>query len=311
MISGLAPSVRSAKLNIAVLGAGAIGSTFAFQLARVGEHNVTVIARSGSVRLEQLRRDRAIVNVLGERASVEVADRIDPALVYDVILVTLLAHQVQAVSPDLRESKAKWIQFMFNTFDPESVQTQFGQDRCSFGMPFVQSRLDNEGRIDAKIGAFGQKTKMSEAGLAAVFNGSGLPAIVEPKMLLWLRCHAPLCIAFESVSLAAVRARGGAPWSGCLAVAQGLQESFSLSQRLGYKRYPSGKVRLQRSPLWIVAGLLWFVSRIPSFRDLLATGIKECCALIDVLVADAARVHPPVLVNRILAMNPLSEGESL
>ena len=63
-------SMQPSPLSIAVLGAGKIGSTFAFQLASVGHHDVTVIARPGSVRLQQLQRDDGIIDIKGERASV-------------------------------------------------------------------------------------------------------------------------------------------------------------------------------------------------------------------------------------------------
>jgi len=43
-----------------------------------------------------------------------------------------------------------------------------------------------------------------------VFNAAGLPALVEPDMPLWLHCHVPLCVAFESVSVASERGGGGA-----------------------------------------------------------------------------------------------------
>ena len=60
-------NVKSVKspLSIAVLGVGKIGSVFAYQLARAG-HRVTVIARPGSTRLQQLRRDNCIVLKTGE-----------------------------------------------------------------------------------------------------------------------------------------------------------------------------------------------------------------------------------------------------
>ena len=52
-------------MQIAIIGLGGIGSTFALQLARAG-HDVTAIARGR--RLEQLERDAAIVTAAGERA---------------------------------------------------------------------------------------------------------------------------------------------------------------------------------------------------------------------------------------------------
>lgn len=292
------------RLQIAVLGAGSIGSTFAFYFARTGGHDVTVIARPGSVRLQQLQRDGGIVDVKGDYAKVQVADALDEHTAYDLVLVTLLAHQVDAVLPALRRSAAKWIQFMFNNFDPERLRDAVGAERCSFGMPFVQASIDRDGRLNAKVGVAGQKSKMNCQEWVEAFIAAGMPAVFEPDMLLWLRCHVPLGAAFESVSVAGVRRGGGASWGESLVIARGMQESFTLIQRLGYRLYPSGKARLHASPVWMVASLLWFMSRIPSFRDLLATGAGECRALVDVLVAAAPRAHPAVSVPTIEAMKP-------
>ncbi len=70
-------------LRIAVLGCGRIGSTFAFHLAR-GGHDVTVVARPGSVRLDQLRRNGGILDATGARAQVQVAGQLDEQARYDL-----------------------------------------------------------------------------------------------------------------------------------------------------------------------------------------------------------------------------------
>lgn len=88
-------------------------------------------------------------------------------------------------------------------------------------------------------------------------------------------------------------------------LARGLQESFTLIRRLGYRLYPSANSLLHASPVWTVAGMLWGMSRIPSFRELLATGAGECRALIDVLLEAATQATPPVSVETIEAMRPL------
>ena len=295
-------------LRIAVLGAGRIGSTFAFQLARTGRHDVTVIARPGSVRLGQLRRDTAIINVKGERASVCVADMLDEQTPYDLVIVTLLAHQTDAVLPALQRSAAKCIQFMFNTFHPERLQAAVGTERCAFGMPFVQATLDGDGKLKATIGAAGQKTLMSEQRWADVFNTAGLPAAVERDMPLWLRCHVPLCVGFESVSVAGVQRGGGASWADALVLARGIHASFVLIRGLGYPVYPRAKRLIDRTPASVLAGMLWSMSRIPSFRELLATGKAECIALVDAMVAAAPRAKGPVVVASIQAMRPSESG---
>jgi 2-dehydropantoate 2-reductase len=300
--------LSSQSLRIAVIGVGGIGSAFAFQLARTGHHDVTAIARSGSLRLQQLQRDHGIIDSKGQHAEMRVADTLDEATPYDLVLVTLQAHQVDAVLPALLHSAAKRIQFMFNNFDPERLQHAIGAERCSFGMPFLQATVTSEGKLNATIGAAGQKSKMDHQGWVNLFIAAGLPAVFEPKMLLWLRCHVPLGAAFESACVAGVRRGGGASWAECLLIARGMQESFTLIQRLGYPLYPSGKKILKNSPAWVPASMLWSMTRIKSFRELLATGINECRALVDVLVAHAPHANPPVSVTRILAMKPLNEA---
>ena len=292
------------SLRIAVLGVGKIGSAFAFQLARIGGHDVTVIARPGSVRLQQLERDGAIVNVDDERARVRVVSTLDEQTPYDLVIVTLLAHQTAALLPALQRSAAKCIQFMFNTFHPERLQEAIGVERCSFGMPFVQATLAADGRLKATIGAAGQKTIMGQQRWVDLFKAAGLPAAFERDMPLWLRCHVPLCVAFESVSVAGERRGGGASWGEAMLLARGIDASFRLIKGLGYELYPVTKQRIDRSPTSVVAAVLWGMSRIRSFRELLATGKAECDALVDVMVAAAPVAIPPATVSAIEAMKP-------
>ena len=166
-------------LRIAILGVGKIGSAFAFQLVRTGGHDVTVIARPDSVRLAQLERDQAIVDIKGERAGVRVASRLDEATPYDLLIVTLLAHQTDPLLPALQRSAASCIQFMFNTFQPERLEAAISPERCAFGMPFVQATLDADGRLKATIGAGGQKSIMSRRRWVDVFTAAGLPAALS------------------------------------------------------------------------------------------------------------------------------------
>ncbi len=296
--------IPASPLRIAVLGAGKIGSTFAFQLARNGRHDVTVIARPGSLRLQHLQRDGSIVDVNGERASVRVTSVLDEQAPYDLVIVTLLAHQTDAILPNLQRSAAKCIQFMFNTFHPERLEAAIGVERCSFGMPFVQATLNHDGKLKATIGAAGQKTIMSQQRWVDVFNAAGLPSILELDMPLWLRCHVPLCVAFESVSVAGERRGGGASWGEAVVLARGIHASFTLIKGLGFRVYPRAKQRIDGAPTWVVATILWSMSRIRSFRELLATGKAECRALVDVMVAAAPLAKQPVMVSDIQAMKP-------
>lgn len=288
--------------RIAVLGCGRIGSTFAFQLARAG-NDVTVVARPGSGRLRQLRRDKGIVDVKGERADVRVADALDERTPYDLIIVTVLDHQVEAVLPALRRSAAKSIQFMFVTFEPERLKEAVGAERCAFGMPFLQARIDEEGKLDPSIPK-SQKSLMSDERWVELFNAAGLPAAHEPEMALWLRCHVPLCVGFESVAVAGERRGGGASWDEARLVARGVKESFALITGLGYPVYPKSKAQISGLPDPVLAFMLWMFSRVKPMRELLATGQNECRALVDVLAEAAPRARPAVRLSRIQALKP-------
>ena len=233
-----------------------------------------------------------------------ISSMLDEQTPYDLVIITLLAHQTDALLPALQRSAAKCIQFMFNIFDPERLQEMIGVERCSFGMPFVQATLDGNGRLKATIGAAGQKTIMSRQRWVDVFNAAGLPTALERDMPLWLRCHVPLCVAFESVSVAGERRGGGASWKEALVLARGIHASFMLIKGLGYRVYPGAKKRIDGSPTWVVAAVLWFMSRIRPFRELLATGEVECRALVDVMVATAPLAKPPIIVSAIQTMKP-------
>jgi 2-dehydropantoate 2-reductase len=294
--------VPSTSLKIAVLGCGKIGSTFAFQLARA-RNDVTVIARPASTRLQQLQRDNGVVTVKGERAGVRVTDVLGEETPYDLVIVTVVAHQVDAVLPALQRSKAKNVQFMFVTFEPERLRDAVGANRCSFGMPFVQAKLDKDGKLKPTISR-SQKTIMSQRRWVNVFNAAGLPAALETNIPLWLRCHVPLCVGFESVAVAGEQRGGGASWGEALRIARGVKESFALIKGLGYEIYPKSKARISGLPNFLVAFLFWIFSRVKSMRELLATGKNECRALIDVMLAAAPRAKPPVTVSKIQAIKP-------
>ena len=217
-------------LNIAVVGVGAIGSTFAYHLARAG-HDVTAIARPDSARLLQLQRDEAVILSSGEKAGLRVTDRLDEDVVYDLVLVTMLAHQLDAVLPALSRSKAAALQFMFNNFEPERLSKAVGEGRCSFGMPFVMSTLDSNGRLETRANP-GQKTLHGDARWAELFAAAGMASAFEPEMRLWLRCHAPICIAMESICVAGQRRGGGSTWREAVTVARGLRSGFAIIKAL-------------------------------------------------------------------------------
>jgi 2-dehydropantoate 2-reductase len=304
-MKNIAPAAKS-PLSIAVIGAGKVGSTFAYQLARAG-HDVTVIARPDSLRLQQLQRDQGIILKTGERAEVRVADKLDEEAAYNLVVVTTPAHQVDAVLPALQRSKAQYVQFMFLTFEPERLRDAIGH-RCSFGMPSLMVMMDSEGRIKPTI-ISSLKTKHGDQRWADLFRSAGIPSAFEPEMALWLRCETPFTAAIQSIAVAGQR-RGGATWAEAKAVARGLHGGFAIVEGLGYRLYPSTKSTMYSVPNFLIAFLLWVLSRIPAMRENLATGRNECRALIDTMVAAATTAKPPLpaAATALLAIKPTEES---
>lgn len=271
-------------MRIAIVGTGSIGSTFAFHLATHG-HDVTVVARGQ--RLEQLQRDQAIVTVKGDRATVRPLPRLDDAP-YDLVLVTLLAPQVDAVMPELKASPAAAVMFMFNTFESlEPLRDAVGANRFAFGFPSIFASLP-EGRLKADVYASGQVTTVTDARWAKVFTEAGIPTVVHPDLHSWLRSHAALVVPLMSMAMTVVAQNGaGVTWTDARRFAAAWSSGFRLVRALGNAVTPGPVVAMAATPEFVVAGLLWALSRTQTIRDLGALGPGEARMLIDSMVAAA------------------------
>lgn len=280
-------------MKIAVLGCGAIGSTFAWKLSLAG-HDVTAVARGA--RLSWLQREQAIVTGNGERAVVRVASSLDVATPWDLVLVTVLAPQVGAVLPTLGASAAKRVLFMFNTFDPIApLRDAVGQARFSFGFPMGVFTLLVDGRIHPQIRA---GTTVDDPELAGLFSSAGIPTVVERDMHSWLRSHAALVVPLMSIGVT-VHARGrGVTWREAAAQARAWTAGFAMVRKLGHPILPRSLALLTRLPKVIVAGLLWAMSRTKMSRELGALGSAEPRMLIDMMSATAPELAGPLRAVR-------------
>ena len=282
-------------MKIAVLGPGGIGSTFAFQLAQAG-HEVTVVARGQ--RLAQLVREPAIVRTSGVRAAVRVSAALDPQVPFDLVLVTVLASQVDAVLPVLSQSAARAVMFMFNTFEPLTrLREAVGAARFSFGFPAILATVD-EGKLNAKIISRPLATTVTDAGWAQVFTAAGIPSVPHPDMESWLRTHAAFVAPIMALCIRAYVRSAGATWTESREAARAITEGFALVRALGNAITPEPMQTLARLPERVVAGLLWSMSRVPAVRKSGAAGPGEPRVLIDQMVAAAPGLLPALTAIR-------------
>lgn len=270
-------------MNIAIVGPGAIGSTFALRLAQAG-HAVTVIARGK--RLAQLQRDGAIVTRGGARAPVQVRSALEPGTAWDLVLVTVLATQVDAVLPALAASAAKTVMFMFNTVAPlDPLRDVVGAPRFAFGFPAVLATLDEDGALTTQTFRHGQITTVTDAAWAQVFTAAGIPTVVHDDMQSWLRTHAALVVPFMITSVLSHRCQAGLSWAQALHLARALHEGFALVLRLGSAITPAPLALIRRAPAPLLASLLWISSRLAAVRKMGVLGPSEPRALIDAMAA--------------------------
>lgn len=283
-------------MRIAVLGLDPIGSTFAFHLARAG-HEGTGIARNK--RFEQVKTDGGIVTVKGERAAFAVEPVRDPTKDYDLVLVTVLAHQVDVVLPALKASAAKQVMFMFNTFEPLArLRDVVGPERFAFGFPAILATLP-AGRLAFDIVAVGQVTLSTDARWAKVFSESGIKTELHTDLESWLRTHAVLVAGLMTVTTRAYERNAGVTWAEATDTARAVHEGLSLVRALGNKVTPSVMNAIDCVPTSMLAALLWSTSRSPLVKTVGSIGAAEPRALIDAMVA-----MKPELTTRLRNIRP-------
>lgn len=285
-----------AGLRIAIIGPGRIGSTFALLLSRAG-HAVTVVARGA--RLEQLSRDQAIVPVRGAPAAVEVASALDTSVPYDLVLVTVLSPQVEALLPALRASQAKTVMFMFNTFEPlDKLRAAVGAERFAFGFPSMLAHL-HDGKLQYDVYSVGQITTVSEPAWAKVLSDAGISTVVETDMHSWLRTHAAFVAPFMAVSVRVYGRGFGLSFAEATAFARAFRCGFEVVRRLGNQIRPPLLNLPSRAPLSLLALLFWVASRAKPVRQAGALGPEEARMLIDEMTRAA-----PGQTAELLAIRP-------
>lgn len=276
-------------MRIAIVGPGAIGSTFAWQLARSG-HDVTVVARG--TRLATLEQDRAIVRGDGERTPVTVAAALDPSVPWDLVLVTVLATQVGPVLPTLRDSAARRVMFMFNTFEAlDPLRDAVGAGRFHFGFPGGVFTLLVDGRIHPQIRS---GTTVDDPELAKVFEAAGIPTVVERDMQSWLRSHAALVAPLMSIGVQ-VHSRGaGITWAEAGVQARAFSAGFEIVRAQGNAILPSAIAWAASTPRFLITALLWALSRTQMLRDLGKLGAAEPRMLIDMMAKASPELAAPL-----------------
>jgi len=253
-------------MKICVIGMGGIGSCVALRFALDGKHEVTVVARGK--RLTQLQRDQAVVHEDGRRGPVQVAAELDTSVAYDLVLVVVLAHQVDVLLALLGESKAATVMFMFSTFGSlNALAEAVGVERFAFGFPGILSSVSPDtGLLRGDVHARGPKSMVSEKLWVSVFNESGIRCRHEPRMEDWLKNQYVFAFPLLWVLYTAHFRKAGLPWADCKAAARAIHEGQAIVKAKSLKFYPFDKTVLYNTPARLIAALFWTVTRVGSVR---------------------------------------------
>lgn len=264
-------------MRLAIIGAGGIGSAFAWRFAESG-HAVTLIARGA--RLEELKTKGLRVAKLREPVQVTLAPTLPEDEAYDLVLVTVLSTQVEPLLPALKRSKARAVMFMFNTFGGlDALREAVGTERFCFGFPAIIAKVEG-GELTAKVvPRIFRLFQITWVGYAratewrALFESAGIPCAVHDDLEAWLESHAAF---FAPLMLAGVH---GMPltWPHARALATTMKAGFALVPHVT----PLPVRVLSWSPRFFLTGMLWLLSRTPIAKALGGRGPNEARALLQ------------------------------
>lgn len=283
-------------MKVAIVGAGRIGSAFGYHLARSG-HNVTLIARGS--RLEQLRRNKGLIeNITGGRAEVQVDQLLNTTTPWDLVLVTVLAHQVDAVLPSLASCRASTIMFMFNTFgDLHPLRDAVGAHRARFAFPNMISFFEAD-KLRNVVNGPGLVTATDSPEWVDLFKAAGLPAELRADMQSYLRSHAAFVVPMMAAAHLAPPHGPGITWRQSLQLATALRAGLTLVTELGHQLMPGFVIGLARLPQHVAAAMLWAFSRTKANRDLRKFGPDEVRSLIDTMADRGPQAAAPLRAVR-------------
>ena len=282
-------------MKIILIGAGRIGSTVAYCLARAG-HDVTVVARGA--RFDALSRNRAIVTVDGHGVPVRVLPAVDTVTHYDLAIVTIPEHQLAPLWSTLSACHADTVLLMFNTFRGTGPYRTFvGTERFAFGFPNMSAYLVQQ-RLRFRVDGPGMVTTMSDAALAALFEAAGMPSAVERDMDAYLRSHVALVVPLFLAALRTWQRPLPLTWSEASRLNAAWEEGFAVVHGLGHATTPRLLSVFVCLPSFARTGVMWLLSRSRAVKDLGEFGPAETRALIDAMAAAAPGKTPHLLALR-------------
>ncbi|MGZ5969462.1 MAG: ketopantoate reductase family protein [Polyangiales bacterium] len=267
-------------MQIVILGAGAIGTLFAYRFARAG-HDVTLIARGG--RLGALRRSQGVLRVKAlaggatDDVRITVRDELDATATPDLLLVTVRRQHADELLDTVARSNARRIMFMFNAADGLSrFRDAVGRERFSWGFPAAIARLEDDVLSWAVVPAWLRALQITTIGglrdfeppglaeLQSLFVEAQVPCVTCVDMESWLRTHAAFMAPLIACGLLS-RARA-LPLRDASLVARAMRDGFRLVRRGGSRVTPWNMAVFSHVPAFMTGVVLWLAFHLAGVR---------------------------------------------
>lgn len=192
-------------MRILFYGAGVIGSVYAATLQK-GGHDVSVLARGE--RLATIREQGVRVEsvLTGERteARVHAVETLAPDDAYDLIVVAMQSHDVEAVLPVLSANlHSATILFLGNNAaGPDHLVQALGEPRVLLGFPSVGGYFDGpvvrfageSERLGLTLGELDDRASDRRREVEQAFAVADVDVTTEPHIDAWLKAHVALVL---------------------------------------------------------------------------------------------------------------------
>ncbi len=304
-------------MKILILGAGVIGTTYAWQLSNAG-HDVTLFVRKAS--LERIQKEGIRIRCKDERqknsAPIEVTYH--PNVIaelhkqnhYDLILVSVRAHQLDDILPILAEHSGKTdiLFFSNNWFGEEKIRKFLPSEQYLFGFSRlvggwrtkdqVECILFNNSELATLLGERDGQITPRLKNLQNMFEQANLKPVISQDILGWLAIH---YVEFLGVIGGILRAgsfntfvnSSGLIKESILAT----RESLDICKARGvdFKKAAPTNIRIVEStPIFLLAPLMQMQYKTPSiqqfFEENIAYGMEEISHQYEDVLAEGKRL---------------------
>jgi ketopantoate reductase len=195
-------------MKILVLGAGVIGTTYAWQLSNAG-HDVSLLVRKS--KREQVEKDGIYIHYKDERLKKSepmdvtyhpvVVDQFHALDGYDLIIVSVRAHQLDEILPELAAGagRAEILFFGNNWWGEERIRKFLSPEKYLFGFSRLVGGWRSEKGIECvffdnpelvtMLGEREGQVTPRLQNLREMFEKANLRPIISPDILGWLSIH--------------------------------------------------------------------------------------------------------------------------